>query len=99
MKLDQEALAEFTQAVKLQPDLARAHRSLGLANLNLNRLDEAKKALQEAAALDPKDPQAHYALCVYYARTGDVQGANKEFKALQALDKDLAKKLAEQIKK
>lgn len=96
---DQEALAEFSQAVKLQPDLARAQRNLGLANLNLNHLDEAKKALQEAAALDPKDPQVHYALCVYYARTGDVQAANKEFKTLQDLDKDLARKLAEQIKK
>ena len=50
-------------------------------------------------ALDPKDAQAHYVLCVYYARTGDVQAANKEFKILQALDKDLAKKLAEQIRK
>ncbi len=99
LKRDQEALGEFSQAVKLQPDLARAHRNLGLANLNLNRLDEARQALQEAAALDPKDPQVHYALCVYYARTGNVQALNKEFKALQALDKDLAQRLKEQIKK
>ncbi len=96
---DQEALGEFAQAVKLQPNLARAHRNLGLANLNLNRLDEARKSLQEAAALDPKDPQVHYALCVYYARTGDVAAANKEFKTLQGLNKDLAQKLKEQIKK
>ena len=52
---DQEALAEFAQAVKLQPDMARAHRNLGMAYFNLNRLEEARKALQEAAALDPKN--------------------------------------------
>ena len=43
-KRDQEALGEFTQAVKLQTlTMARAHRNLGLAYLNLNRLDEARK--------------------------------------------------------
>ena len=79
--------------------MARAHLNLGLAYFNLNRLEEARKALQEAVALEPKDPQAHYALCVYYARAGDAQAANREFKILQGLDKDLAQKLAEQVRK
>jgi len=99
MKWDREALAEFTQAVKLQPDMARAHRDLGLAYLNLGRLDEAGKELKEASALDPKYPHAHYALSAYYARTGDVAAANREFKILQGLDQDLARKLVEQIRK
>ena len=79
--------------------MGRAHLNLGLAYFNLNRLDEARKALQEAAALEPKNPQAHYALCVYYARAGDAQAADREFKILQGLDKDLAQKLAEPVRK
>ena len=79
--------------------MARAHRDLGLAYLNLGRLEEGGKELKEAAALDPNDPQVHYALSAYYARTGDVTAANREFKTLQGLDKDLAQKLVEQIRK
>ena len=48
---------------------------------------------------EPKNPQAHYALCVYYARTGDAQAADREFKILQGLDKNLAQKLAEPVRK
>ena len=44
--------------------------------------------------LEPKDPQAHYALCLYYARTGDTQAANREFQAVQRLDPKLAEKLS-----
>ena len=58
-------------------------------------LDEARKSLQEAVRLDPKDPQAHYALCVYYARAGDTQAANREFQALKSLDPKLADKLTD----
>jgi Flp pilus assembly protein TadD len=102
LKRDEEAQAEFAQAVKLEPDKknqARALKNLGLANLNLNRLEEAGKALQEAVNLDPADAQTHYALCVFYARKGDAAAANQEFKALQNLDKDLAQKLKDQIRK
>jgi Flp pilus assembly protein TadD len=51
--------------------------------------------LQEAVRLDPKDPQAHYALCVYYARAGDTQAANQEFQALKRLDPNLAARLTD----
>ena len=54
--------------------------------------------LQEAVRLDPKDPQAHYALCVYNARAGDTQAANREFQALKQLDPKLAEKLADLLR-
>ncbi len=79
--------------------MARAHRDLGLAYLNLGRLDEAGKELKEASVLDPKDPQVHYALSAFYARTGEIDAANREFKTLQGLDQNLARKLVEQIRK
>ena len=75
--------------------MAKAHKNLGLAYLNLGMLDQARKSLQEAVRLDPKDPQAHYALCVYYARAGDTQAANREFQALKSLDPKLAAQLTD----
>jgi Tfp pilus assembly protein PilF len=74
--------------------MAKAHKNLGLAYLNLAQMDQARKSLQLAVRLDPKDPQAHYALCVYYARAGDTQAANQEFQALKRLDPKLAAQLS-----
>ena len=48
----------------------------------------------EAARLQPNDPQAHYALCLYYARTGNTKAATQEFQAVQKLDPKLAHKLS-----
>ena len=98
LQLDQEARAQFVEAIRLDPSMAKAHKNLGLAYLNLEQLDQALKSLQEAVRLDPKDPQTHYALCVYYARKGDTQAANREFQALKALDPKLAENLANQIR-
>ena len=74
--------------------MAKAHVNLGLAYLNLGAPEKAGKALTEAARLVPNDPQAHYALCLYYARKGDTQAAAQEFQTVQKLDPNLAQKLS-----
>lgn len=51
------------EAVRLDPDLARAHASLGMLNLRRERFDEAKKHLERAVASDTKNYLVHY----YYA--------------------------------
>jgi Tfp pilus assembly protein PilF len=77
--------------------MAKAHKNLGLAYLNLGQMELARKSLQEAVRLEPKDAQTRYALCVYYARQGDAQAANREFQALKQLDPKLAEQLSKQI--
>jgi Flp pilus assembly protein TadD len=69
-----------------------------LAYLNLGLLDQAGKSLLEAVRLKPADPQAHYALCVYYARQGDTQAAAREFQTLKKLDPNLADQLSNLIR-
>ena len=91
---DQAARAQFAEAIRLAPDMAKAYKNLGLAYLNLGALDKAGKALREAARLQPDDAQAHYALCVYHARKGEAQAAAQEFQKLQKLDPKLARKLS-----
>ena len=76
------------------PPWPRPTKTWGWPTSTWDSLDAARKSLKEAVRLDPKDAQAHYALCVYYARTGDAQAANREFQALKQLDPKLAEKLS-----
>jgi tetratricopeptide (TPR) repeat protein len=52
-----EAVALSRRAVALVPDFARGHTRLGKALLELGDLRGAEEALQEAARLDPADPE------------------------------------------
>jgi Flp pilus assembly protein TadD len=49
--------------------------------------------------LNPNDAEARLGLCAYYLNKGDRQAAAREYKKLEALDKDLAKQLADLINK
>ena len=55
-----DAAARLQQAVKLDPKLAAAHASLGLARAKQKRFDEARKHLRDAVAAGPGNYLAHY---------------------------------------
>lgn len=48
-----EAVAECTEAIKLDPQHLKAHRNLGHFLLDLNRWDEAAAQFEAALQLDP----------------------------------------------
>ena len=50
------------QALRLDPDLAKAHFQLGTVLEDLQRLDEALAELREAARLDPSYAEPHMAM-------------------------------------
>ena len=50
------------RALALQPQMASAHAWLGLALLNLGRVDEAITSLRQAVALEPDSSDTHQAL-------------------------------------
>lgn len=52
----------FRQAIELQPEAEAAHRGLGLALREEDRLLDAFHELQTATQLDPSDADAHYTL-------------------------------------
>jgi tetratricopeptide (TPR) repeat protein len=56
------AAESFAEAFKKDPKLAQAAINEGIALLYLQKLDEAKKYLQQGIALEPGDPQAWYVL-------------------------------------
>jgi protein O-mannosyl-transferase len=54
-----KAVADFTSAIAIRPDLVTAHRNRGIVHLRMGRLPEARADLDNAIRLEPSNPQ-HY---------------------------------------
>jgi Flp pilus assembly protein TadD len=78
-----KALAAHQQALKLDPESALSYAGIVFAHLNLNRLDEAKAAAQEARAHNLDSPQIHYALYAAYFVQHDAAGMEREAAGLR----------------
>jgi adenylate cyclase len=65
-----EVLATTEKALSLDPKLAEAHASRGVALSAGQRYEEAKNEFEKALALDPDSYEAHY----FYARSNFAQG-------------------------
>lgn len=57
-----EAVASFTQALEIKPDLLIARINLSIALYYLPDIDRAKREAEKALALDQRAPQSHYIL-------------------------------------
>ncbi len=57
---DDEAIAEYRQAIDIRPDEAELHRDLGLLYLLNNAYDEAQQALEQALELDGTNARTLY---------------------------------------
>ena len=55
---EQEAIAQFVEAARLNPALLEAHVNLGLAWLHQRRNAEARKEFEQALRIDPANPIA-----------------------------------------
>lgn len=63
-----DAARDFEQAISVEPDNASTYLLLGIANLNLDRREEAKKALQQSLKIDALAAmRAHIYLANLYA--------------------------------
>ncbi|MGE5848618.1 MAG: tetratricopeptide repeat protein [Candidatus Methylomirabilota bacterium] len=80
-----EAIAEFRQAVTLDPDYAPAWRNLGFALDKQGQVDGAVAAYQKAVALEP-DLNTHNNLGVLYDKQGRYEQAIQEFEKALKLD-------------
>jgi Flp pilus assembly protein TadD len=71
----EEAITAFQDALKLDPNNAEAHLSLGKTEMSSGRLDAAITDLKEALRLSPNNDQAERLLSQAYARAGDKEHA------------------------
>jgi hypothetical protein len=81
-----EAIAEFTEAVRLRPAYADAHNNLGLALATQRKLKEALPHLVEAIRLDPGHARAHANLGVVWQALGRRAEAIQEYETVLLLE-------------
>src|ERR1700680_1549268 len=79
-QLFEKGLKSFQQAAELDPKLTIARRNERIAFLNLQKIDEAKAALEDALKQDPKNPYAWYNVGLLAKNTGDAQSAIDAFR-------------------
>ena len=85
-QLFEKGLKDFQEALKSDPKLAIARLNEGIAFLNLQKIDEAKAALEDARKQDLKNPNAWYNLGLLAKNTGDAQAAIDAFKHVTEID-------------
>jgi tetratricopeptide (TPR) repeat protein len=79
------ALAQFREAIRLQPNYAAPHILLGASLLALGEDEEATQELERAVKLQPDETLAHGQLAEAYKRTGNYGGVVEQYRALYSL--------------
>jgi tetratricopeptide (TPR) repeat protein len=74
-----EAIAHFTEALRIRPDFAEGHSNLGAALARQGRMDEAIANYRAALTADPEMADAHNNLGVALAGQGKTDEAIHEF--------------------
>jgi tetratricopeptide (TPR) repeat protein len=81
-----EAIAEFDQAIQIQPDLPGAYYNRGSAYLRVDRLAEATADLEQALRLQPGSPDVLTNLGVALARSGRLPEAIARYEGALRID-------------
>jgi tetratricopeptide (TPR) repeat protein len=72
------AIADYDEALKLNPKFAGAYAGRAAANLRKGNIDRALPDLNEGLRLDPKSPGIHNVFGYYYNKKGDHERALTE---------------------
>ena len=89
-----DAVKAFKESAKLNPNLAEAHYGLGFVSFRLGKFRDAEYAFKKAIEVDTKMAKAHYGLALAHQELGNPNGLMAEYRILETLDKNLAKKLS-----
>jgi tetratricopeptide (TPR) repeat protein len=81
-----EASAVYLKAIELDSTLTEAYLNLGVLELGENRLPQAEKWIQQAAALAPEDSQIQLYLGVILMKTGKLKTARAALQRVLDLD-------------
>src|SRR6201997_3582943 len=85
-QLFEKGLKEFQQASAADSKFTIARLNEGVAYLNLQKIDEAKAAFEDALKQAPKNPNAWYSLGLLAKNTGEAQAAVEAFKHVAGMD-------------
>lgn len=93
LEKDKDAAKAFGESVKLNPESPEAHYGLGLSYFRMHRFRDAANSFKKAVAISPNMAKAHYGLSLAYEELNEHNAVLDEFRILERLDKELAKKL------
>jgi len=82
----EEALAHFSEAVRVRPDFAEAQHNLGKALAKAGRYDEALSALAAAVRFDPGNAAVHSDLAIVLAGLGRLDEAITRYSEALRID-------------
>jgi tetratricopeptide (TPR) repeat protein len=86
----QEAIAHYTEALRIAPDFAKSHYNLGVALERQGRIQEATDRYAEALRIEPNLVEAHNNLGVLLASQGKVQEAATHYTEALRIKTDYA---------
>jgi Flp pilus assembly protein TadD len=95
LKKNQEAIKAFKEATRINPEMDEAFYGLGLEYFRAGKMKDAAQAFKKAVNLRPSMAKAHYGLALAYQEMGKQDQLIEEYRILQTLDAELAKKLAD----
>jgi arylsulfatase A-like enzyme/Flp pilus assembly protein TadD len=78
------AIANLSEVVRLEPDIASGHLELGRALVHVQRYEDALPVLRTAAEKNPSSGMAHYELGLALIKTGQWAAALPEMQAAVA---------------
>jgi protein O-GlcNAc transferase len=84
----EKAIAQFREAIRLDPAYAAPRILLGASLLALGRASEARTQLERAVKLAPREPLARLQLARVEESTGDWVGAVEQYRALREMKPD-----------
>lgn len=83
---DEDAVAAFREAVRLEPRFSRAYTSMGQALLRLERGEEAVEAYRMSAELEPNSWQAVYNYGAVLVENGRESDGREVLESAKAID-------------
>ena len=83
-----EAIACFSEALRLKPDYGEAHGNLGIALMRQGKLGEGAPHLAAAVQLNPNNPEAHYNLGLALLELNHPREAADQFTEALRLNPD-----------
>lgn len=75
-----EAVAAFSEVVRLRPDYADGYTNIALTNIAWEKYESARASLARALALSPKDARALYYLALVERRSGNPEAEMADLK-------------------
>jgi len=79
------AIAQFREAIRLQPDYVAPRILLGASLLATRHVAEATRHLERAVKFQPREPLARLQLAKAYEHAGNAAGVVKQYRALQEI--------------